>query len=199
MPTTVLDADGNEMEALTAEEVTELQERAEKAQEYESKVAELQKQLEEEGNPNWRETREKINKLQGFIKEKGFELGSDGSVVDKTIDPNRIKEEVRNELRAESFKETKDELLDEYDAETKPLVAKYVDKLMSGEEANIKNLKNAIREAERLVGVGGEVKKSTSINGQPPKFSQGGKSFAETEQGQEIAKEMFGDQAFNNK
>ncbi len=201
MPTTVLDADGNEIEALTAEEVADLQARAEKAQDLESKVAELQKQIQEEGNPNWREARAKMDKLQSFIKEKGFSLNDDGTVSDvEKVDPNKIKEELRSELKEESFQETKSELLDEYDDQTKPLIEKYVNKLLSGEEKNLKNLKSAFKEAEKLVGVGETNRVSRVINGQPPKFNQDGKSFADTEEGKSIAKEMFGESSFiNNK
>jgi hypothetical protein len=204
MPTTVLDADGNEMEALTAEEVGELQKKAESADSLQSKVAELEeerKRLEEEANPNWKALREKTSKLESLIKEKGFELDANGNIKDaNAIDPNRLKEEVRNELREESFKETKDELLDEYDNETKPLIEKYVNKLMSGEEKNIKNLKNAIKEAERLVGVGETNKSPSALSGRPPKLNSEGKSFSDTQEGKELAKEMFGDNSFiNNK
>jgi hypothetical protein len=69
---------------------------------------------------------------------------------------------------------------------------------MQGEEQNLKNLRNAIKEAERIVGVGSPEKRVGSINGQSPKFNSGGKTFSETETGQEIAKEMFGDNSFTN-
>jgi len=204
MPTTVLDAEGNEMEALTAEEVAELQQKAEEADNLQSKVTELEeerKRLEEEANPNWRALREKTSKLENLIKEKGFELDENGNIKDgNVIDPNKLKDEVRNELKEESFKETKDEMLDDYDTETKPLIEKYVNKLMSGEEKNIKNLKNAIKEAERLVGVGETNRTPSALSGRPPKLDSEGKSFAETQEGKELAKEMFGDNSFiNNK
>ncbi len=196
----VFDADGNEIEALGSEEVEKLESRAKQADELESKVAELQKQLDEEGNPNWREARAKMDKLQNFIKEKGFEVDKDGNINDlkEKIDPEKIKEEVRNELKAESFKEAKEELLDEYSDDTKPLIEKYVDKLLKGEEQNLKNLRKAIIEAEKLV-IGENKDKSVKISGDVPKFSPDGKDFSNTEKGQELAGFLFGENSFTNK
>jgi hypothetical protein len=196
----VFDADGNEIEALGSEEVEKLESRARQADELEEKVAELQKQLDEEGNPNWREARAKMSALQNFIKEKGFEVDKDGNIKDaeEKIDPDKIKEEVRNELKAESFKEAKDELLDEFSSDTKPLIEKYVNKLLQGEEQNLKNLRKAIAEAERLV-IGENKDKPIRVAGDAPKFTQDGKDFSNTEKGQEVAGFLFGDNSFTNK
>lgn len=196
----VFDADGNEIEALGSEEVEKLESRARQADELEEKVAELQKQLDEEGNPNWREARAKMSALQNFIKEKGFEIDKDGNINDlkEKIDPDKIKEEVRNELKAESFKEAKDELLDEFSSDTKPLIEKYVNKLLQGEEQNLKNLRKAIAEAERLV-IGESKDKPIRVAGDAPKFTQDGKDFSNTEKGQEVAGFLFGDNSFTNK
>jgi hypothetical protein len=196
----VFDADGNEIEALGSEEVEKLESRARQADELEEKVAELQKQLDEEGNPNWREARAKMSALQNFIKEKGFEVDKDGNIKDaeEKIDPDKIKEEVRNELKAESFKEAKDELLDEFSSDTKPLIEKYVNKLLQGEEQNLKNLRKAIAEAERLV-IGENKDKPIRVAGDAPKFTQDGKDFSNTEKGQEVAAFLFGDNSFTNK
>lgn len=196
----VFDADGNEIEALGSEEVEKLESRARQADELEEKVAELQKQLDEEGNPNWREARAKMSALQNFIKEKGFEIDKDGNIKDaeEKIDPDKIKEEVRNELKAESFKEAKDELLDEFSSDTKPLIEKYVNKLLQGEEQNLKNLRKAITEAERLV-IGENKDKPIRVAGDAPKFTQDGKDFSNTEKGQEVAAFLFGDNSFTNK
>jgi hypothetical protein len=196
----VFDADGNEIEALGSEEVEKLESRARQADELEEKVAELQKQLDEEGNPNWREARAKMSALQNFIKEKGFEVDKDGNIKDaeEKIDPDKIKEEVRNELKAESFKEAKDELLDEFSSDTKPLIEKYVNKLLQGEEQNLKNLRKAIAEAERLV-IGENKDKPIRVAGDAPKFTQDGKDFSNTEKGQEVAGLLFGDNSFTNK
>lgn len=196
----VFDADGNEIEALGSEEVEKLESRAIQADELEEKVAELQKQLDEEGNPNWREARAKMSALQNFIKEKGFEIDKEGNIKDaeEKIDPDKIKEEVRNELKAESFKEAKDELLDEFSSDTKPLIEKYVNKLLQGEEQNLKNLRKAIAEAERLV-IGENKDKPIRVAGDAPKFTQDGKDFSNTEKGQEVAGFLFGDNSFTNK
>lgn len=196
----VFDADGNEIEALGSEEVEKLESRARQADELEEKVAELQKQLDEEGNPNWREARAKMSALQNFIKEKGFEVDKEGNIKDaeEKIDPDKIKEEVRNELKAESFKEAKDELLDEFSSDTKPLIEKYVNKLLQGEEQNLKNLRKAITEAERLV-IGENKDKPIRVAGDAPKFTQDGKDFSNTEKGQEVAGFLFGDNSFTNK
>lgn len=196
----VFDADGNEIEALGSEEVEKLESRARQADELEEKVAELQKQLDEEGNPNWREARAKMSALQNFIKEKGFEVDKEGNIKDaeEKIDPDKIKEEVRNELKAESFKEAKDELLDEFSSDTKPLIEKYVNKLLQGEEQNLKNLRKAIAEAERLV-IGENKDKPIRVAGDAPKFTQDGKDFSNTEKGQEVAGFLFGDNSFTNK
>ena len=70
---------------------------------------------------------------------------------------------------------------------------------MSGEEKNLKNLKSAFKEAEKLVGVGEGQKRSEGLNGKPPVFSPGGKSFSDTEDGKAIAAEMFGENSFINK
>jgi hypothetical protein len=192
MPQTVFNADGEELEALTPDEVKELQEKA-------KKVAELEKEIElakQEANPNWSAARKKMSAMEAALKEKGLEINDDGTLRTE-IDVNEITAKAESTAKSVLLNSRKSELLSKYDETKRPVIEKYFEKLSSGEELNFENIGTFVRDAEKLAGVE-PVSGSQSINGKPPVFNQENTQtdFSETDEGKEIANRLFGENSF---
>jgi len=194
MPQTVFNADGEELEVLTPDEVKELQEKAQK-------VAELEKEIElakQEANPNWSAARKKMSAMEAALKEKGLEINEDGTLrTEPKIDVNEITAKAESTAKSVLLNSRKSELLSRYDETKRPVIEKYFDKLSSGEELNFENIGTFIKDAEKLAGVE-PVSGSQSINGKPPVFNQENiqTDFSETDEGKEIANRLFGENSF---
>lgn len=96
MPRTVKDAEGNDIEVPTQEEIDALNAKASSADTLAQEKANLEKQLQEEANPDFRSMRQgakKREKLEAEAKKLGYEVMEDGSLVkpnDKPINSDDV-------------------------------------------------------------------------------------------------------------
>lgn len=202
----LFDADGNEIEVPTEEEIKELQDKAEKFKGQEDYEKLKEKLAEYESNPsekNWKSMRTTVDNLKKALSEQGKNVDVDEQTgeVKLSTEAKFSQEDFDNRARAIAnqalLDAEKSRSFAKYDNEKRQVVEHYYNKLSAGEEMNIDNLNKFIKEAEKLAGV--EIKQTPpSLNGQPPVFEDQGRGFAESEQGKNIAKNLFGDNNYSN-
>lgn len=212
----MFDEDGNEFDMPSKEELEDLKSKNGKVEEYEGLVKNVREALEisedddliesiklakEASNPNWKSTREKIAKLQTFIKAniKDASLDEEGNVtMEEKIDPKAIEESARKAAREEIFGQEINKHLEKYPADSREAVKKYFEKLSAGEELNSETIAKTMDEAGSIVVPKPASNPGTNLSGGEPRIKiEDGQDFSETEQGKEIAKEVFGDEAFS--
>lgn len=207
MPRTIVTEDGNTIEVPTEEELKALQDSAAKAEEFRKKAEDLEAAKSKyESDPvekNWRELRAKTERLEAQIKEQGKMVAADGTISDapKSLTPEEIEAKARAAARSELVGQQKKNLLSKFDDEKKKVVEHYLDKLTAGEDVSVDNIEKFVQEASLLAEPPKSgVQRTPFVNGQPPVFKNAdGKSFAETEHGQSLANEVFGEESFAKK
>lgn len=215
--TILFDADGNEIEVPSEDEIKDLKLKAESAESVNQQVSKIKEVLgakdeedlveavklaKEAMNPNWPEARNKINRLTHALKELNpdAEINEDGTVKgkDQAIDMTKISEEATRAARKEILGTEISRQLQKFPEENREAVKRYFEKLTSGEELSLDTINTFMDSASKLVLP--EYKTDNRVVGLEPKISvPEGKDFSETPQGQEIAKELYGDQAFSAK
>jgi ferritin-like metal-binding protein YciE len=202
--------DGSEKEVPSDEELAEMKAASERAKELETKLEEtsnLMKELEEGVNPNFRAMREKQKILIEQLKKEGKEVDENGNIVDPNTNFNaeeimkKAEETGKRSALQTLLEERKNSFFKKYDAETKQVVEQYFNKLSTGEELTLDNVEKFIKQAEQLSNVSEENSSIVSVPayGSTPKFKVENQknSFAETEEAKNIAKEIWGDDAFS--
>lgn len=126
MPETIKLADGTEREVPTADEISALNEKA-------GKVDELEKQV----KPDWRKAREKMEKQEKLLKEKGVNIDENGDPITPPPTGEKIREEaasVYEEKEAEKVEGARKLMLDNLAGsdENKKKVIEEKFKLVSG-------------------------------------------------------------------
>lgn len=210
MPEKIILQDGTEREVPTAEELAALQQASTKVVELETSLktkdeehANKVKELDEMINPNWKAAREKIERLEK-LEAQGKTLDGEGKVVDKSpqINPDELVtkavEAGKSAAMTALLDERKKTLLGKYDKDTKTVVEHYFNKLITGEQLNLDNMEKFMKEAEGLANPQALPNNlPPAPNGAPPRFqSADGKSFAESDQGKNIANEIWGDKSY---
>jgi len=157
------------------------------------------KGMKEEANPNFAAMRKKLadkvdelTKAQELLKQHNVEFGGQENVdTDKIIRDVQIMAQktaigtlIENELSKR---------LSSYDDKSRQVVRKFYDKLVNGEDVNLENVGSFLDQAVKASGV--EIQKGGQHypDGQPPQFNQSAEGFADTEQGKELGKQLFGD------
>jgi len=210
MPETITLEDGSTREVPTKEELDALQQASTKVAEFETtlktKEDEWKKKEEELNgmvNPNWKAAREKIERLEK-LEAQGKTLDGEGKVVDKApvINPDELMgkavEAGKSAAMSALLEERKKTLLGKYDKDTKTVIEHYYNKLITGEQLNLDNMEKFMKEAEGLANPQALPNNlPPAPNGAPPRFqSADGKSFAESDQGKNIANEIWGDKSY---
>lgn len=207
MPRKLYDADNNEVEVLTDEEIqTQVSEASEKAKEEGKKEAEEafateRAELEQAANPNWKEAREKMKKMGEALKAKGVKVTKDFEIEEdtQTPTPEEVQQQAeeaagaaaRKELVGSHLKRVTSQLNDEQ----REVFDKYYKKLTTDEDVTLENVDQFVSEAARAAfpdaatnPLGSAI---SSPPGQPPTPKTGDKeNFADTTQGQDLAKDL---------
>lgn len=206
MPKKIKLEDGTELEIPSEEELKELETKAQKALELETKVVEVESKLKEfENNPvekNWKQLRESAKMKEALLKEKGIEIKDDGTIVETNKQEQLTAEEIDKRARQAALEvaieNRKLDLLSRYKEEDKKVVEYYYNKLASGEEMNLEKVDKLIQEASiHLSPVSKE--SAPVINGMPPRFTEDFSkrdNFAESDLAKQLANEAFGDESF---
>ena len=178
------DGTETEKEYFTAEDLQA------KENEWKAKQEELEKDI----NPNWREAREKIKRLEA-LEKKGKTIDDQGEIKETTpqINPAEIEQKAIDRMKKEMIEDAVNESLGRYNEEQKKVVKYYFDKLTTGEQLTAKNVDNFIRQAEVLASPQQDNRASrfsAMSNGKAPNENIGDKGFGETEQGRSVANLM---------
>jgi hypothetical protein len=197
MPRTLYDADENEIEVLTEEEIAELKALADKAKELESSKGELEakiKEIEQNVNPNWKEARKVIDNLKGALKKQGKDIDDDGNIVEKhEFTPEKIAEIAAKKAQEIIVGQHLKKSLQGYDEEKQKSIRGVFDKLSSGEEVNLDNVDTFFQQAVNTVSpMRPNDPIATAISAGSNRGSAGGSktNFADTEQGKSLASDL---------
>lgn len=206
MPEKITLEDGSEREVLTEEEVKVLNEKASQVEELTTKVSELTAKNEElsssDENKNWSKLRTKAESLQKALEKQGIKTDDDGNVIQQpsSLTEEEIQERINKTAREVINSNYKSSLFKKYqdDAEKKELVEHYFNKLSAGEELQPETMDKIFTEAERFAFPEQKENHSVSLpGGNPPLIKTDDKNnFSNTEQGQSIANELFGEESF---
>jgi len=147
--------------------------------------------LEQQVNPNWREAREKMKRLEA-LERKGKVIDDNGEI--KEIETKLSEEEIINKASAkfkqEMINETVEDSLSHYNEEQKKVVKHFFEKLTAGEQLSIKNVENYLKQAESLAipNYNDRVNRViTSGIGRVPSENNGKKNYADTDDGKKLA------------
>jgi len=206
MPEKITKDDGTEIEVLTSEEQTALQEKATLADTLQATVDTLtaEKTKLEEANPevkNWKKLREVNDNLKAAMTAQGKIVSEDGVVSEapKTLTAEEVAAQATSAANNVLLTDRRRQAFAELTEEEKPVAELYYKKLTTGEEVTSENVEKLIADAKRMA-VPPVDKVGTSIAGAPPILKDPNKqSFDETEKGQDIANEIFGDNSFAKK
>ena len=203
--------DGDKVEVPTEEELKELKEAQEKLKGQDGITKELEEanaKLEDyENNPlqkNIKLVRTIKDNLTKKLKEQGKEVEVDettGNVTLKTeakMTQEDLDDRSKIIARQELLNIEKSKVFGKYDEEKRKVVEHYYDKLSAGEDMSIDNLNKFVSEAEKLAGVEAPKGTTPGVNGQPPVFEGKGQNFGDTEEGKEMANEIFGEDSYAN-
>ena len=202
--------DGSEKEVPSDEELAEMISASERAKELETKLAEttnLMKELEEGVNPNFRAMREKQKVLIEQLKKDGKDVDENGNIVNHNNNFNteeimkKAEEIGKKSANQAILEERKNSFFNKYDEETKKVVQHYFSKVSSGEELTLDNMEKFVKQAEQLSNVPEEhssIINTPSFGGSPKfKIESNKNSFSETDEAKNLAKEIWGDDAFS--
>lgn len=213
MPEKIILEDGSEREVPTEEELESLRKNSEEAERLKKDLEDLEKtkqELEESQDPNYKKMRETLKAKEKTIeqlKELGKKMEEDGTISDleQSIDPNEIIKKAAEESKKAVFSslitEKKEKLLKDFDEDQKNVIEKYFNKLTTGEELTLETIDNYFEKAKILANseVGDNSILNNNISGKPPVFNtKKDSSFAETDEAKNIAKEIWGDQAYSS-
>lgn len=218
MPEKYFDADGNEVEAYTSEEVKELQTKVESAEQLQQTFGSLQKELgleegasqedinkklaemKESADPNWQAARTKMDRMAAALKESGKQIDDEGNIIDPGQKPvsqdeiNRIaQEEARKAVTQNTIELIKEQQLSNLDADTRAAVENRFEKLSQGEEMTREKTQELLSESMRAVGVaptGAQRPFAGSYGTAPAAIERKPEGFGGTERGQTVAKNM---------
>lgn len=209
----VFDEQGVEMEVPSQEELAALKAQAGKAglaDEFENlkkglnipqgqTFSDYLRDLQLSANPNWRAARQAMDRMKEALRGKGLEVDDEGNIKSpqQQISPEDIENRARNAARNEIVNQHKEALLGKYDPETRKVVEDYYGKLIAGQELTIGNVEKVMRDAEKLARPE-SVSTGFDIRGGAPRIQHEPKSYADTPEGQEQARALFGDEAFSN-
>lgn len=216
MPKTLYDENNNAVEVPTDEELqTQIEEKTKEAVEksgadfenqmrekYEipegTTVDDYVKELQDSGDPNWKEARRIMKNQETVIeqlKKEGKTLDDQGNIIDKP--ESFSKEDVANQSREvvqdEMYKAEKTKLLSNLSEDEKKVVEVTLDKLISGEE---KSMDNLYKYAEQALNLEYPDKGSNPLNqaintsGQPPRPKSDKQDYSESDAGMDAAKKM---------
>jgi ribosomal protein S4E len=142
MPRTLTDADGNEYEVPTDEELAELQEKAKKAEELENNPEEK----------NWKEMRESKKRLIDALRAQGKNVDDNGNVIeDNKLSAEDISKITSEQVKESLFESEKERVRAQFPENDRELFDYYLTKLMSNEEKSIANLIKFSEEAKAFV------------------------------------------------
>lgn len=193
--------DGTEKEFPSDEELQALQKKAVEADTLKTELDTIKNNPTEK---NWKALRDAKEKAQTALKEKGLEMGEDGTIKDietqKQITPEQMGQIAYDKAMEVAITNRKTELLSKYKEEDKKVIEYFYNKFSTGETMDLSKVEKFINDAE--VHLSPAPKNiSPNINGQPPRFvgdAFGKKdNFAETDIGKQLAKDAFGDEAYS--
>lgn len=205
-PRKLFNEDGDEIEVPTEEELTELQGKAEKSAtealaELNSKLGvpegttteDFVKNLQEEGNPNWKAARQQIDTLKGVIKDQGLEVDTEGKVIkDDSISQEELETKIKATAKQEFLEQYKDSKLSKItDPEDKKVVQHYFDKLSAGEDLDHGKVDSIMASAMQLAKPG-DSNAVELITGAPPDISppKDKADFSESDDGKAAGENM---------
>lgn len=203
MPKKVKLEDGTEIEVPTDEEIAAFK----KAQ------TDLDALKADEGQKNWRELRQKAEDAETRAKAAEAERDELKKNPPKppegqgaALTPEQIREEARKAGteagREFVLSDHKLALLKQYSPEDQKTVGAYFDKLAAGETLTTERVSEIMKQAHTIVFPQQTFQEPVGGTGAPPRFkdtTQGGTqkdSFAETEEGKNIANEIFGQDSY---
>ena len=213
MPRKLYDEDGNEVSVPTDDELKDLQTKAEqvgKLSEFDKTLKSLRdslglkdsddlleavKEAKESANPNWKATRNKLERLTTFIKTniKDAEFDEEGNVktpANNTIDPNKIQQDMENTARKILNEGTLTQRLAKYPADKREIVKTYFNKLSAGEELSAETIEKYMPDAERLAFPNSSPS-VRNIEGREPNFEDSNRTdYSNTPEGQKAGSDM---------
>lgn len=204
MPEKIKLADGSEREVLTADEQKALQEKANKADELGNKIKEV-----EEEDKNWPQVREHVKfskNVKKNLEAQGFEFDKDGNIKKKegAAPPPVNTDEIVAKAReagvqgAEEtlFSENKEKLLGGLHKDTRSAVEYFYKEMTEGKTGLTTAKKKELLEAAfRAANVPVPKQSGPVIQGGTPR-SEDGKAYGDSEDGQKIANQIFGEESF---
>ena len=212
MPETIILEDGTEREVPTSEELDAFKASGEEALKLKIDLEANNKTIEDlkaNQDPNYKKLREALvykDTIINNLKEEGKTLDENGKIVDaeQKVDANDIiKQATESSKKAvidSLIAEKKNKLLEKYDDDQKGMINHYFDKLTAGEEVSLDKVENIFNQAAG-VALPPEDIKTPNVNGNAPSFNTTNKKndFAESDEGQAVLKEIWGDKAYTNK
>lgn len=187
---------GEELEIPDQKELDELKANSEKASRLEEELKTLTDKS--AGLKNLREAinrkERKIGELEGQLKalnEKQAltkEEEAKKENIQNTLDDLDIDKRAENAARRVMLDSEINKILTNYSDEDRAKVKKYFDKLSQGEELNLDTMQVFLHEAERVAFPDRTTTRPTV--GRPPRVDTQAKSFADTEDGQDLAKRL---------
>lgn len=188
-------------EEITVEQVQELQNKlaeletfktdsAAKLAEYDQAKTELEQlkkdkaDLEGQANPNWKEAREKMGRLESLLKGKGIEVDELGNPKGSQVSLADVERKTAEVVTQKLLNARLEEILDDYDPASKEVIRHYYNKLSAGEEITLQNIRKFVNEAERAAGSDNQVKKIQLSGGLGPRMGD------ESKLGEQEAKDL---------
>lgn len=197
MPRTLFDESGNEVETLEESEIEALKEASEKAAKLEEEL-----KLVEDKSAGVKSLREALKRKESLIADlqkklevkPEEEVGKESKQEPAMFDEEKIRSMTRSEASRVLMETEISKRLSEFSDDDKGLVKKVFDKLTSGEELNMETVGVFLEQASRAVFPQGDSRArgfSHSAGGRPPHLdTDKKKSFADTDEGKELAARM---------
>lgn len=183
MPEKITLQDGTEREVLTQEEQENLLKNNEKVEDLQKQLETITKEkadLEEGIDPNWaniRKAEKRAKNLEKQLREKGFSIQEDGSLVENTqapqITPEEFDQKAKQSAQEVYFNNHLEAKLTGYDQEVKDAIKLKYQKLSAGETlGSIADVDVYLNEAMSIVAPQEKVPPHMSHHpiGAPPNF-----------------------------
>lgn len=188
---TLYDENNNPVEVPDVEEIEAYKSNAEKIQELEDK-AKLADTLSADKNLiNWQKARDNEKKLVAELKKHGKDMDEEGNFIDFASEKeNQIRTIAMKEAKMAMLEERLNEELGRYAPESRDVVKKYFDKLTTGEEVSMSNVRSFLSEAEKLAipnNVNPIMNRISNSQGGVPDYDGDKNTFAESEEGKSLA------------
>lgn len=147
--------------------------------------------LEQAANPNWQKARKTMEAMRSALDAKGVKVDEDGNVLSNpnNVDIAEIEKKAREAARDEILGGKLEEILSEYDTDSAKLVKHFYNKLVVGEDVNLQNIDNFVRQAHLAAegSTGNAIKKTTKAvqfsGGQGPRQPEEGALDEKTKEG----------------